>query len=92
MSTPAKIDRLKAKKEEIEKQLAKLQAAENAKARKEETRLKVLIGGGIVADAKIHPEVIELIQEILGRATTATRDREFLKERGWIQKDSVAGQ
>ena len=92
MTTPARIDRLKAKKEEIEKRLAELEARERNKNRKEETRLKILIGGGIVADAKIHPEVIDLIQEILDRATPAARDRNFLKKMGWLPKEAVAGQ
>lgn len=87
MSNPGKIERLKAKKEELEKQLAKLEAEERAKARKEETRLKILIGGGILADAKIHPEIVDLVHEILERSTTAQRDRDFLKEKGWMPKN-----
>ena len=77
---------LKQRKAKIEKELAAIEARERAKVRKEETRLKVLIGGGIIADAKVHPEIIELIQEILARATTAERDRELLKAKDWLPK------
>lgn len=79
-----RIEALKKRKAEIEKKLAQIEAREKVKARKEETRLKVLIGGGIMADAKIHPEIVELIQAVLERSTPATRDRELLKAAGWL--------
>lgn len=84
MVKPERIEALKQKKAKIEKELAAIEARERAKARKEETRLKILIGGGIMADAKIHPQIIEIVQEILTRATTAERDRELLKANGWL--------
>lgn len=85
MIKPDRIELLKQRKAKIERELSAIEAKEKAKTRKEETRLKVLIGGGILADAKVHPEMIELVQEILTRATTAERDRELLKSRGWIK-------
>ena len=84
MTKPDRIELLRQRKAKIEKELAAIEAREKAKARKEETRLKVLIGGGIIADAKVHPEIIELIQEILARATTAERDRDLLLAKGWL--------
>ena len=92
MTKPAKIDRLKAKKEEIEKQLAELEARERNKARKDENRLKILIGAAILADARIRPELEGEVQKILERAITAKRDREFLEERGWLPRQPVVGQ
>ena len=86
----AKLDRielLKQKKAKIEQELAAIAAKEKARERRQETRLKILIGGGIVADAKVHPEIVSLIQEILARATTATRDRELLQASGWLPSD-----
>ena len=91
MTTPARIDRLKAKKEEIEKQLAELEAREKSKARKEDNRLKVLIGAGILADAKIRPELAGEVQKILERAITAKRDRDFLQEKGWLPGEVGTG-
>ena len=79
-----RIEALKQRKAKIEKQLAAIEAREKAKARKEDTRLKVLIGGGIIADAKLNPEIISLIQEILNRATPSKRDRELLQTHGWL--------
>jgi muramidase (phage lysozyme) len=86
MVSPERVELLRQKKEKIEKQLAAIEAREKAKARKEETRLKVLIGGGIIADANIHPEIVELVQEILNRSTKAKRDRELLELKGWLPK------
>lgn len=91
MNKPDKIERLKARKEEIEKQLAELQAKEKAKARKEETRLKILIGAGIMANVKIRPELKGQVQKILDKAITESRDRKFLQEKGWLPQEN-AGQ
>ena len=84
MVTKDKSEALRQRKAKIEKQLAEIAASERAKARKEETRLKVLIGGGIMAHAKIHPEITNYIQQILDAATPAKRDRDFLREKGWL--------
>ena len=84
MANPDRVEALKQRKAKIEQQLALIEAREKAKARKEDTRLKVLIGAGIMADAKIHPEIVDRIQEILDRATSAKRDRELLKAKGWL--------
>lgn len=79
-----RIEALREQKEQIEKRLAALEAKKKAQERKDETRLKIVIGAGVMADAKKHPEVMELVQEILTRATTAKRDRDFLEANGWI--------
>ncbi|MYL85210.1 hypothetical protein GTA51_20110 [Desulfovibrio aerotolerans] len=91
MTTPAKIDRLKQKKEEIEKQLAELEAREKNKTRKEDSRLKILIGAAILADTKTKPELATAIQKILDRAITAKRDRLFLQEKGWLPGQPETG-
>ena len=86
MGTRERIEALKLRKAKIEQELASIEAREKAKERKEETRLKILIGAGILADAKAHPEIVELIQEILARSITAARDRELLARKGWLQE------
>ena len=91
MTTPDKIGRLKAKKEEIEKRLSKLEAQEKNKTRKEETRLKILIGAAILVNIKTRPEFQSQIQKLLDRAITAKRDRDFLQERGWLPKPLDTG-
>lgn len=87
MVKPDRIELLKQKKAKIEKELAAFTAKEKAKERRAETRLKILIGGGIIADAKVHPEIIELVQEILARSTKAPRDKELLQSAGWLPEE-----
>ena len=87
-----RIETLKQRKAKIEKQLAALEAKEKAKARKEDTRLKVVIGAGLLADAKIHPEILRAVQKILDRAITAKRDRELLQAKGWLPGETAGNE
>jgi len=87
-----RIETLKERKAKIEKQLAALEAKEKAKARKEDTRLKVVIGAGLLADAKIHPEILRAVQKILDRAITAKRDRELLQAKGWLPGETAGNE
>lgn len=84
MATANKIEALKQKKEKIEKELALIEAREKAKKRKEETRLKVIIGAAMVAECNANPETADLVKAVLGRAVTAQRDRELLARSGWL--------
>jgi hypothetical protein len=82
--TAGKVETLRQRKARLEAQIAAIEAAEKAKQRKEDTRLKVLVGAGILADITKHPETRGGIETVLRRAITAERDREFLKAKGWI--------
>jgi muramidase (phage lysozyme) len=82
--TAGKVETLRQRKARLEAQIAAIEAAEKAKQRKEDTRLKVLVGAGILADTTKHPETRGGIETVLRRAITADRDREFLKAKGWI--------
>jgi hypothetical protein len=66
--------RIKAKIEQLENQNMK-------QARKDETRLKILVGAAVLADAARHTETGELLRAVLTRGITAPRDKEFLKAR-----------
>lgn len=81
---PSKLDVLRQKKERLEAQLAAEEAKEKSRARKEDTRLKVLVGAAILADVQLKPETRAGLKAVLERAITATRDRDFLKEKGWL--------
>ena len=83
MASNAKLDALRKKREQIAAQIAAVEAAEKKKARKEDTRLKVLVGAAILADMELHPETRAGVEAVLKRAITAPRDREFLKGKGW---------
>jgi muramidase (phage lysozyme) len=82
--TAGKVETLRQRKAALEAKIAAIEAAEKARQRKEDTRLKVLVGAGILADISKHPEARVAIETVLRRAITAERDREFLKSKGWI--------
>ncbi len=84
MSAKEKLEALKQRKAKIEQEIAALKSRDAAQERKEDTRLKVLIGAALLADAKINPETAALVQEVAARAITAPRDREFLQGKGWL--------
>jgi hypothetical protein len=84
MATNAKLDALRKKRQQIAAQIAEVEAKEKAKARKEDTRLKVLIGAAIIADVGLYPETRAGVEAVLKRAITADRDVEFLKAKGWL--------
>ena len=80
----SKLEALREKFKKVQAQIGQLEAKNKAKARKEDTRLKVLIGAAFLADAVIHQETRAGIKAVLERAITAPHDREFLKEKGWL--------
>ena len=65
-------------------QIAQAERTHKAKSRKEDTRLKVLVGAAILADVALHPETRAGVQAVLQRGITAPRDREFLTAKGWL--------
>ena len=80
-------DKLTALRERQARILAKieqLETQEKKQARKDETRLKILVGAAIMADGKIHPETTKFIKAVLSRAVTAPRDQEFLATNNWL--------
>lgn len=80
----SKLDALKEQQAKIAARIADLERIENAKARKRDTRLKVLVGAACLADSVIHDDTKAAVRAVLERAVKAPRDREFLKEQGWI--------
>lgn len=84
-STNPKLEALFAKQAKITARIAALKAREQGRNRKDDTRLKVLVGAALLADAVKHPETLETIKAVLPRAVTAPRDVEFLKTKGWLK-------
>lgn len=84
MATNTKLEALRKRQAQLAAQIAQAERTEKAKSRKEDTRLKVLVGAGILADIALHPETRAGVQAVLDRAITAERDREFLKVKGWL--------
>ncbi len=84
MGTKEKLESLQQRKAKLEQEIAALKARETAQERKEDTRLKVLVGAAMLADTKINPQTVQLIEEVLQRAITSERDRAFLQGKGWL--------
>lgn len=85
MAGNGKLEALRKRKEQLQAQIAEQEAKEKAKARKEDTRLKVIVGAAILADVNLHPETRAGVVAVLEKAITAPRDREFLQSKGWLQ-------
>jgi hypothetical protein len=80
----SRIAALHARSEKILAQIAEVERRNKAEARKRDTRLKVVVGAALLADAAIHDDTKMAIRSVLQRATKAPRDREFLKDTGWL--------
>lgn len=87
MGTKEKLEALKQRKAKLEQEISALKARETAQERKEDTRLKVLVGAAMLADTKLNPSTVELVEVILQRAITAERDRAFLQSKGWLRQN-----
>lgn len=68
----------------IDERMKRLEGQLAAKARKEETRVKVLLGAAFLADLTKHPEIRPFIERTLNRAIVNDKDRDFLKGKGWL--------
>lgn len=84
MATTGKLEALRKREANIKAQIAQLEASRKSRLRKEDTRLKVLVGAAILADVELHPETRAGVEAVLKRAISAPRDRDFLKAKGWL--------
>jgi len=80
-----KLEALQKKKDALNALIAKIEADKKTKERKEDNRLKIIVGAALLADAKIHSDTALLIGTVLNRAVAAPRDREFLTTKNWIR-------
>jgi len=79
--TAERLASLRDQQEQLEAKIAKLESRKKQQDRKDETRLKILVGAAVLADAARHSETGELLRTVLARGITADRDKEFLKDR-----------
>lgn len=80
-SAAEKLRALQDRRAAIDERMKRLEGQLAAKARKEDTRVKILVGAAFLADAQKHPELTQLIAVTLGRAITNAKDRAFLTEK-----------
>lgn len=80
----AKLAALRERQTRLLAKIEQLETQEKRQARKDDTRLKILFGAAMLADAALHGETAEFLRMVLARGITADRDRQFLKERKWL--------
>jgi hypothetical protein len=79
-----KLETLQKQREQIQARIAEVEAKLKSKSRKEDTRLKILVGAAFLNDVEHHPETRAGVLAVLERGITIDRDREFLKTKGWL--------
>jgi predicted nuclease with TOPRIM domain len=79
-----RLEALKKRKAQLEQQIKNMEQKQAAQQRKDETRVKVLIGAAFLADTLKHPELKDLIKTVVNRGIQRDKDREILKKAGWL--------
>jgi len=85
-SAVEKLKELADRKAAIAERIARIESQLAAQSRKDDTRLKILIGAAFLADLDKHNAQRAYIEATLRRAITKDKDRDFLKARGWLQE------
>jgi hypothetical protein len=80
----SRLETLRQQQAKIQARIAELESRAKAQHRKDDTRLKIIVGAACLADAALHDETSASLRRILQKAVTAPRDREFLKSKGWL--------
>ena len=85
---------LENKRQQITAQLARIEAREKQKERKKDTRQKIIVGGAVLAHARLDAAFADQLAAILGKAVTRDIDKDTIADlfskpdTGKIQPDS----
>ncbi len=79
-----RMETLRKRREAIDAKINAAQARLKETDRKEENRLKVLVGAALLTDVLHHPETRAGIASAINRAITSEKDRLFLQTKGWL--------
>ena len=85
-----RLDALKKRQGQLKAKISAIEAKAATQVRKEDTRLKVLVGAALLADAKLHADTVNFLRSVLPRAVVAQRDRDFLQAKGWLSGEPPA--
>ena len=80
------LEQLKLRKEQIESRIQDINSREKIKKRKEETRVKILVGAMIVKTLKANKFMYLDIVDIIFENMHNNRDKEFLNK--WFDKNT----
>ncbi len=79
-----KIEALRKREAEIRAKIAEEETKRRKREEKDQTRVKQLIGGAVLADAEKNPDAKAGILAVVDRVTVNPKDRSFLKSKGWL--------
>jgi len=71
------------RRKKLDQRITEIERRKNGEARKNDTRVKVLLGAATINDVEVHPETRAGEIAKLHRAITKERDIQFLKDMGW---------
>ena len=80
----AKLTALRERQTRLQAKIDQLEIKQKKQDRKDDTRLKILVGAAMMADAAIHPQTQEYLRKVLARGITTPRDQEFLAAKNWL--------
>jgi hypothetical protein len=83
-SAAEKLELLRKQRDAMNARINAVEATVKTKQRKEDTRVKIIVGAALLANCAVHPETRAGIVAVLQKAVTAPRDREFLDSKGWL--------
>jgi hypothetical protein len=77
MPTQDKLEALRKRQEEIRAKIAEEETKRRKREEKDETRLKLLVGSAVVADAEKAPETKAALLAVVERGITARKTANF---------------
>ena len=79
-----KIEALRKREAEIRAKIAEEETKRRKREEKDQTRIKLLIGGAFLADVEKTPDTRAGLLSVVDRGIVNPKDREFLKSKGWL--------
>jgi len=79
-----KIEALRKREAEIRAKIAEEETKRRKREEKDQTRIKLLIGGAFLADVEKTPDTRAGLLAVVDRGIVNPKDREFLKSKGWL--------
>jgi predicted nucleic acid-binding Zn-ribbon protein len=77
---PDKLERLRKKRAALQTRIARLEHRIKTRDRQNDTRRKIIIGAAVLDYAKIEPDFLERLSQILDAAVLKDRDKELIRD------------